>query len=165
MFGLVFTDCWMFRSQDNTWDIRWLNENADGGFVIRRRQREWEYPGLASCVREAIHCDTQGWMHQKETLFGMQCDIWSKIICFRCLFSCCHSLWVISVFSFFHWAQAIHSQSNSFLTCITYATDKLSHDKTSGHVSDTFALAEIIPHEANEESVWDIAFGFFVYPH
>lgn len=33
-------------SHDNTWDIRWLNENADGGFVIRRRQREWEYPGF-----------------------------------------------------------------------------------------------------------------------
>lgn len=64
---------------------------------------------------------------------------------------------VISISSFHYWSKAIQSRSNSPLTCITYPTDKLSRDNTSGHMSDSGALAEIIPHEANEESIWEIA--------
>lgn len=48
---------------------------------------------------------------------------------------------------------------NGLLTCIKYSTDKLPPDNTSGHVLDMGVPAEIIPHEVNEESIWDIAAG------
>lgn len=59
LFGLVvFTDSFMFRTVDNTREIRWLSERAEGVSVIKKRQKR------VGVGREGFQC--QMWLFSVE---------------------------------------------------------------------------------------------------
>lgn len=97
MFGLVFTDCCMFRSQDNTrhemtmWECRrgFCDQKASKGVGVSRVGFLCQGSNSLRYLRLNA---------SKQTPFGKQCDIRKKrpkATCFRCLSSFRHHLWFI----------------------------------------------------------------------
>lgn len=76
LFGLVvFTDSFMFRTVDNTWEIRWLSEKAEGVSVIKKRQKR------VGVGREGFQC--QKWLFSVELPWDMCIwtgSMWKNII-------------------------------------------------------------------------------------